>query len=139
MTPNDEFRERILATLEEAGEENIPTLMNTLAGSPDATWNVRVVQGILSDLLHDGLVTLAAQAAYGQRLTDLQLDAAKDEIVHIADWLHYDSARGYWLDGRITGRPYSDSYPNVRLTAAGRRESVRILSERGYEWWRSRS
>jgi hypothetical protein len=134
----DELSERILATLEEAGEENIPTLMNTVVTSADVAPNVDDLQEALRELLQKRLARLATSAAPGQRLKELQQDVEENEIARLSDWLQYDTALRSWVDRRTSGPPYSDSYPYVKLTQAGRAASTRILSAKGYEWWRPR-
>lgn len=138
MIGGAEMAERLLATLEEAGNERANPLLNTIinpTGNPD---EVLLFQQTLKDLLTENLVVIRMTSIpHGrQALTD---EDAMAQIAILANHYNFDPTEGIWSDTRYGGPPYYQiPEPEVVLTKSGREKSVQLLQERGYEWWRQR-
>jgi Skp family chaperone for outer membrane proteins len=125
-----EFERRMLAELEEAGEENFPTLVNTVTMPQDATHALDAMRRALQGLLAAGQVEVAtARSSEGTWLPLSAQDAAQ-EIAAISFEMCFDTVSNRW---RCTKRR---SALQVLLTAVGREKSESLLSELGYRWWR---
>jgi hypothetical protein len=130
-----ELEQRILAVLDDAGEEDVPTLLNTvLLGAVGAgTLNSYLVA--LRILVTQNLIRLANSRENNGRLSELSIEESLQEIDNQAVVLKYDPAEGSWQDSSRTGPPYPPSNPNVVRTQLGKQRSREILTERGYQWW----
>lgn len=136
--PIDELAQRVLATLEEAGEENIPTLMNAVLDVSGGEADILALKKALHGLLDEGFVSWATAPVPGERLKGLENQDLNSEVYNISNWLQYDATRAVWIDSRVSGPPFLDNYPYILLTQLGRLKSWEILASRGYQWWRPR-
>lgn len=130
-----ELSMRVLATLEEAGEETISTLINTVFEPAGSEAEIADLKLALDSLVQQGLTQLSTARA-GQRLEELPRQASIDEIAKISTRLSFDGSSKTWRDPQHSGPPFADDEQYVVLTRAGRMKSVEILTARGYQWWR---
>jgi hypothetical protein len=131
-----EIDQRILAELEEAGEESVLTLAVTVLdgkGTPDELDNFK---RSLTSLARQGLVRLSVGLGRDGRLEPMSIEASISEIDGISSFLMFDANRGLWQDKRRLGPPFGPNYPYVVYANTGRDVAVNILNSRGYQWWR---
>jgi hypothetical protein len=135
MIAVDELELRILAELEEAGEGDVPTIMNVVflpVPDPNA---LQYYMDALRNLINRNLVRLSTSLGADHRLADLSISDSLREIEVQAGKLKFDEVERYWVDTSITGPPYGLRYPYVVITESGKAKSHQILTERGYQWW----
>lgn len=124
-----EYEKRILSELEEAGEENFPTLLNTII-SPTGKANERIeFQTALTNLLQNGFIKIALERDANKRLKDMSDDDSLALLTQITEHLVFKTQSGRWTGG---ARPW----PEVVYTERGKIEGRKILQEYGYQWWR---
>jgi hypothetical protein len=131
MLESQELEQRILTELEEAGEENIPTLINTIlmpAGDPEEAASMGQA---LAALVNEDLVRVAIDRDKSRRWRKLSKSESLAIIAQIQDHLKFKSSGMHWTGGE---RPW----PNIVSTAAGKTRGREILDERGYQWWRQK-
>lgn len=136
MVSLTEFAQRILAELEEVGENNVFSLLNTIIepkGNQDETAGM---QEALKSLLMANLVQMRLETHSGPIGLPLMPAEAMVECSDMSHWFTFDGASGYWTLGH--GDLRDTAYPQIVLTAAGRAAAVQLLSRRGYQWWRQR-
>jgi hypothetical protein len=130
-----EMKLRILATLEEAGNENAISLLNTVIAPTGVTAEPERYERALVELVEEKLVYIDMTNERWPRDWRPH-DVSQKAIENLATHYVYDIATRFWRDSRIQWKPgLKVSEPEVVLTDAGRVESVRILEARGYEWW----
>ncbi|MBS0269998.1 MAG: hypothetical protein JSS54_13610 [Proteobacteria bacterium] len=124
-----EYEKRILSELEEAGEENLPTLLNTII-TPTGNPNERnEFQAALTNLLQKGFIKIALERDANKRLKDMSDHDSFALLARITEHLVFKTQSGRWTGG---ARPW----PEVVYTEVGKLEGRRILQEYGYQWWR---
>jgi hypothetical protein len=129
MISSDEMQQRILAELEEAGEDYLIALLNSMndakQGRPE---EVEEFRKAIEQLIDKGLVLMAPDNEPGQRL--VKVDAAQSHamLTERLRPLYFREEDLHW-----TADPGARSY--VVLTPAGRIASEKVLGERGYQWW----
>jgi hypothetical protein len=128
MTDARELSQRLLAELFEAGEDGVPTLLNTIdaqVGSNEKICNFAIA---LEDLVIADLVLL-----FVARIPEVgPVALSKQESLLLARNLPahvvFDTSRGMW---KLTGAVH----PQIIVTDRGMLLSEEILAERGYRWW----
>ncbi|MBS0233748.1 MAG: hypothetical protein JSR99_09700 [Proteobacteria bacterium] len=124
-----EYEKRILSELEEAGEENFPTLLNTIM-TPTGNANERnEFQAALTNLLQNGFIKIALERDANKRLKDMSDDDSLALLTQITEHLVFKTQSACWTGG---ARPW----PEVVYTEMGKVEGRKILQEYGYRWWR---
>ncbi|MEQ1613897.1 MAG: hypothetical protein ABL904_14215 [Hyphomicrobiaceae bacterium] len=135
----DEVMQRILAELEEAGEENPAAMLNTILDPNGDQQQLIAFQSALRRLVESGLAAMSVDRDQSRRLTDATVSVSLTEIDALPTWLRFDLQKKYWADNRVKGPPFRQMYPQIVLTEAGRSASVGILTQRGYQWWRQQT
>jgi hypothetical protein len=135
MVELNELEVRVLAVLEEAGEENVPSLLNTVLLGSNNGKSLRVYLDALRSLVRKDFVRLSISRGADRRLADLSPEDSLDQIEDQTAKLKFDETELYWKDTSRVGPPYGPSYPYVVLTKSGKEKSREILTERGYQWW----
>jgi len=136
MSALSELEMRILSELEEAGQEDVFTLMVTVMNPSGEASEVEQMCEALSNLVRAGLVRMSVDRDVGLALRELPQDESLLTIAELAPNLRFQAEGGYWTDIRRTGRPFEDTFPYVLGTETGIARAFEILTERGYQWWR---
>ncbi len=134
MTLLNEYAQRILSELEEAGQENVFAMLNTIIEPGGAEAEVEGFKELLSLLMDRGLITLG-MSAFGRRTSkELEPRESPNLNAELQRWFRFDNRRNIWTlkDGILP----STSIPEIYLTPEGRQMSEAILVARGYQWWR---
>lgn len=128
MLDEFELQERLLAELEEAGEENIPTLANTVFADECANSDEKRIQmkNALASLINADLVRVAFDDGSGRALIELSKERSYETIMQFHMVLRSDD--GTWTGGL---RPW----PEIVTTEIGKMQAQGILKARGYRWW----
>lgn len=124
-----EYEKRILSELEEAGQENFPTLLNTIISPTGAANERNDFQSALTNLLQAGFIKIALERDANKRLKEISDDEALALLTQITEHLVFKAQLGRWTGGP---RPW----PEVVYTEMGKIEGRKILHELGYQWWR---
>jgi hypothetical protein len=132
-----EFERRILSELEEAGEEPVTGMLNTVIEGTGWQGEVSMYQKALRNLVEADLVRMTiAQPVGRSEITSKQV--SMDQIDTISSYLKFDDIAKLWRDSRCVGPPYTTPSPQIACTAKGKEEAFKILDDRGYQWWRPR-
>lgn len=131
-----ELELRILSEIEEVGFEDIPTLMNTILNAAGGADEIESMQSAIANLMNAGLVEIQMHSLPGG-VVKLTREQALSEVALLTSNLSFVVAEEIWTDIRMTGPPYfAIPVPEVAYTQAGLEVAVKILTERGYQWWR---
>lgn len=133
---NAEISQRILALLEEFGEENIFSTVNSIIDPKGSTEEVEMFTRALWDLVGNGHVTIAYATFAPRVVTDLEKSDAIDLLSGLPRWFRFDAIDRHWTLAK--GDLRRERIPEICLTDAGRAKAVEILNERGVEWWRAK-
>lgn len=134
-----EMKERILASLEEAGAETVNSLLNTVITPEGVAAEPELFERALVELVDEKLVYLDLTNTRWPRDWRPN-DDARMAIENLATHYVYDIASRYWQDSRYVWTPGARvSEPEVVLTDAGKEASISLLQARGYEWWTAAS
>jgi hypothetical protein len=136
MAPLSELEMRILSELEEAGEENISAMMNTVIQPRGEASELLEMQRALMSLVQADLVRMSMDRDASGRLRDLSQSASRDVIADLTSGLRFNRERMLWTDTRHSGPPYGDPFPYIVNTESGKEKGFQILDQRGYQWWR---
>jgi hypothetical protein len=137
MNMLSELQQRILAELEEAGEDDVPTLMNAVMSVTGAPSDIGEFKAALVKLCDREFICMSnKQSKPLGKLACLSLEKTKAEVAKISAFLIFDDARHRWIDGRRVAPPYLTPFPMVVLTENGLNIARQLLDERGYQWWR---
>ena len=131
MIDIEEIAARTLSELEEAGEENIPTILNTIFAPTGEAWEKDGLIEAVNVLITQGLARMAFERDESGRLVDASREESIDILDGISKTLSFDVERSLWTDQDIL----SEDYPDLVVTDAGWEKSRKILEERGYQWW----
>ena len=138
MSRLSELEMRILSELEEAGEENVAAMINTVMQPVGDAAELTEMQRALENLVRADLVRMSMDRDSTGRLRDLSAHESLNVIADLTSGLRFSSERVYWTDTRHSGPPYGDPFPYVVNTEAGKKKGFEILDERGYQWWRAK-
>ena len=133
-----ETAERILSELEEAGEEDVVTMINTITTRKGTSDEVNNLTSALHELIKADLIRMSLERGDDLRLTELSVEESIRSAAKISDLLSFDPESNYWKDTRRTGPPYKSSYPYIINTKKGEDLGFKILDRRGYQWWRDK-
>ena len=130
MQPS-EIEMRILSELEEAGEENVCAMANTIFPPTGESSEIEQLQAALVSLVSADLVRM------GERVRNVGVrPLSKDESLAIVGAMPagmiFDDKEGLWWWTQSV-------WPEITDTEAGKSKAREILSERGYQWWRPKS
>ena len=124
-----EIEDRLLVELEWAGEENFPTLLNSIFEPIGVEEEVEKVRDALSSMLIKRLIAIAVERNQTNGLVEVPTPKSIELIKNFDQHLIFKSDGGHWTGG---ARPW----PTVVLTSLGRAEGREVLARRGYRWWR---
>jgi hypothetical protein len=120
------LQRRILATLEEAGEENFTSLTNTVATPHGAVEEIHAMRDALGGLMNAGFVRIAVSRDIASlRLVPLPSDDAASLLRNVTDFVAWSTGCGYW-------EWKSDPIAEIVLTNPGRSMAEKVLSEDGW-------
>jgi hypothetical protein len=139
MSTLSELEMRILSELEEAGEEDVLTLIATVMKPAGAASEVAQVCEALGRLVRAGFVRMSVERDSALQLVTLDEDQSLTVISGLPANLHFEAEGGFWINIRRTGGPYQDTFPYVVGTDIGITRALEILKERGYQWWRQKA
>jgi vacuolar-type H+-ATPase subunit E/Vma4 len=129
MIALSEMQLRVLSELEEAGQENLPTIANTIDYSTVDSDLRSLLDAALVALVRADLVRIAIVSDSLESLDTRSADESIKHLAHLESHLIFSEDLGRWTGG---SRPW----PEVVATASGREKASEILSDRGYRWWR---
>lgn len=136
MTILSELEMRIVSELEEAGEEDVLTLLLTVMEPVGEASEVEQMCVALENLVRSGFVRLSVDRDSTRRLRALPQGQSLAVITELPANLRFQTERRHWTDIRHTGPPYGSPFPYVVGTQSGIAKALEILTERGYQWWR---
>lgn len=130
MTELSELASRILAHLEEAHAENVPSTINTVEPVSGNVEEISLAQSALLQLTNLDFVRIAYEDARTGKFVPVSKDQSIIEIGTIKDRLRFSDAERIWRWDR--------NFPMMEILAmpTGLAKSREILKARGYEWWR---
>ena len=129
-----EISQRLLAELEEAGEDSLPGLMNTVLKPDELAISFSEFSAAGNNLIQTGLARMFIGRAKGvgplmeSEIHSLKLfeDTMTELIIDPVDKQWTYPGKPPWLMG---------TYPWIVLTDAGFVSARAILARRGYRWW----
>ena len=131
-----ELEMRVLAMLEEAGEESVVITLNTVIDPSGDQVELAEFQATLTKLVDKKLIEVEL-ASIPMGRVPLTTDKSHVEVAQLTQHCRFRPNEGHWTDTRESGPPYYQTpLPNLLLTEPGRSLSVEILESRGYQWWR---
>jgi hypothetical protein len=133
-----EIAQRILAFLEEAGQEEVRLTMLSIYVTDKSPDNIRGFVASLKDLAQLGYIRMAKDYDASRRLIKLSVADSIDAVAAISTYMQFSTENEYWFDSRVTGPPYSTMLPYIMLTDEGYRKAAEIMTARGWEWWNPR-
>jgi hypothetical protein len=131
-----ELEMRVLSELEEAGGEEVPTLLNTVYVPTGDDHELQQLQDTLKSLLGARLIDIDILSHPIGRVT-LPIGSALPLIDGLAQHLFYTGEGYIWTFDR-TYDPQRHKIPRAEVvtTDLGEKIAFKILDERGYQWWR---
>lgn len=138
MSTLSELEMRILSELEEAGQEDVFTLMVTVMEPVGDASEVEQMCAALESLVSADFVRMSTEHDTVLALRELPKDESLVVIAQLPPNLRFQADGSYWTDIRRTGRPFEDTFPYVLGTETGVAKALEILTERGYQWWRQK-
>jgi hypothetical protein len=120
---------RIAAELEEAGQENIAAMINTIIAPTGDAGEIAMMRDALDHMVRGGLVTMALDPGPGKKLVRLGVDDTLAVVARIEPLLRFRESDRHWTFA-------TNEHPNIIATEACRNKGFEILDERGYQWWR---
>ena len=136
MPELSELEMRILSELEEAGEENVAAMINTIMQPVGDSAELTDMQRALANLVRDNFIRMSMDRDFAGRLRDLSADESLHVIADLASGLRFNGQKMYWTDTRHAGPPFGDPFPYIVNTESGKDKGSEILDKRGYQWWR---
>ena len=124
---------RIMAELQEAGEENIAALLNTVLDPNGEVTELKVLLQALNDLIQNDAIRIAlpqkpTEQTVPQRTMPLSKEDSISTVRRLNTYMHYSVDKNRWTFSQ-------DAHPEVVLTKTGFTAAEKILEERGYQWW----
>lgn len=135
MTNLGEFGQRVISELEELRVENVIAMLNTILTPMGKESEVEQLQSALRELMQLGLVEMGTEQFHPHDEGVLQNEEGLALIDGLKDVFRYDLEEKLWT--LRNGDMLKERYPIILATAEGVEEGFRILSERGYQWWRT--
>ena len=132
-----ELEQRILSELEEAGAEEICTLLNTVFQPAGTEQEAIEFTSALTSLVRSDMAVMAT-FSQGVKWSDAPKSTSIEMIDGLIAQLRFDPVANLWRDARDPGPPKRVYLPMVACTAAGRKCAFEILDQRGYQWWRNK-
>lgn len=132
MTDLGEIAARVLSELEEAHEEDVATLINTVMTVSGEQKEVEALTAALLQLAQSDFVRIADEET-GKKSERQSHDLSITIIKTFAKGLVFDNREDIWS--------WDDARPQpcVMTTETGLEQARRILDERGHQWWLQRT
>jgi hypothetical protein len=131
-----ELEMRILAELEEAGEENAAALLNTIIRPTGDDSEISDLQRALQRLITGDLVRIATDVDASGRLVDLSQRQSLEVANILRSKLAFDSTRKLWTSAQKSDRSNGRSLPQVVNTLLGKERGRELINLRGWEWYK---
>lgn len=128
-----ELELRLLSELEEAGAEDMLTLLNTVFRMPTYLDDRADVVRAIKNLIATGAVVMASERDSNKRWRRLDTPDAYAAVQRFDDALVFDDQHGLWQ--LKLGTPRSVN-ANAITTELGLKAGREVLTQRGYGWWR---
>jgi len=136
MLTLSELELRILSELEEAGAEDVVTMLITVMEPVGDVTEVHDLQRALTTLVQADLVRMSMDRNSSGKLRSLSEEESLEVIADLRSGLRFDRDKKYWKDTRQSGPPFGSPFPYIIATPPGKDRAFNILDERGYQWWR---
>lgn len=128
MIAIEEVERRILSELQEAGEENIAAMLNTIVEPAENARQVEQLQQALENLVRADLARMSFRRDV-TRLVPLSRDESLSVLGDLQSYLRYRPSDRHWTWSE-------DQRPEIVATPDGLRKADEILQQYGYQWWR---
>lgn len=124
-----EIMQRILAELEEAGEENLSSMLNTIVKPSGERSELVTYAAALAQLVEQGLVRVEFES--DENSSAPRQGGETDIIQNLNHHLRFSGDDGEWalID--------AERAPVIIGTDVGLTQAEAILDDRGYQWWRN--
>jgi hypothetical protein len=129
-----EMEQRVLAELEECGEQNIFAMLNTIIDPTGDAPEVTLLQQALQGLVERDYVTMGLEGFAPRNPEELGKAASLELLSCLGSWFRFDAADPHWTLSK--GDIKKERIPAIYSTDAGHQKAVEILTQRGYQWWR---
>jgi hypothetical protein len=137
MIQVSELDARMLAELEEAQEQTITSLLNTVIQPIGAPAEVSAYREASLSLIKRGLVRIAVLYDKNRRLVDEDMERSVELLNLFVSEFIFDRKQNLWVMSGQSTLPRTDSFPHLVLTEAGLSQAIELLQQRGYRWWLS--
>lgn len=128
MIAIEEMRQRLLSELEDAGEQNLLPLLNTVMDPSCYDQALDPFRVSLERLIKEGLLLFAVRRELGKKIELVSLDESLAMLAGSFNTFRYNEDELQW-----EGEYDDDQY--VLLTDVGKELGFKILDKRGYQWW----
>jgi hypothetical protein len=135
MLEVSELSLRLLAELEEAQQQTITSLLNTVITPTGNSVELTLYREACLGLISGGHVRVAVAFDENRRLKDESLAESVDLLNFYTSHFIFDGNQGLWLISDKAVLPRTASFPNLVLTEVGLSQAIAVLEERGYRWW----
>jgi hypothetical protein len=136
MSDLTEMQQRIVAELEEAWEQNVFSMLNTIIDPTGDAREVSSFQQALQGLIERDHVIMGLEGVARRSQEELGKSASLELISNLGDWFRFDTADSHWTLSKGDFR--KERIPMIYLSSAGQQKAVAILTQRGYQWWRQK-
>lgn len=119
---------RVLSVLQEAGEENIAALVNTVLRPDGSPTELYEIGSALVSLIKASLVCMALHRNPARTWQELSNDESVSIARRLNEFLTFRAEDKRWTWS-------TSSKPHVLSTEKGGALSDEVLSEYGYRWW----
>jgi hypothetical protein len=140
VTALSELEQRILSELEEAWEEEVTTIANTVFPPSGTPTEIDEMAEALASLVNADLVRISIDYDYTRKLRPLSKEQSLEVINTLASEFEFDRDGEHWAwkKFKLPLKAYQVQIPEILPTQAGLVKAREILEERGYQWWRSK-
>lgn len=121
-----EIQRLVLTILEEAKNENIATLINTVSKNSGRQSEIQEMKPALTDLLEWGLISIVSYSKDAQQWSPLNEADSVSFLLSIDTYLTWSDEKRAWV---IQGE---DNLLEIALTEVGVKEADQILKKEGY-------
>ncbi len=124
-----EIADRILSELEEAGHEELVTLVNTVSARTGEDNERATFLDAIIHLVELGEIVIARESQ-GRPIKEISPQRSIDEARQATTAMVFDRSEGYWTDLAKSFDVYAVALPG------GLERARSLLHDRGYQWWR---
>ena len=127
-----ELGERILAVLDELGEDNVFALLNTIGSRTENKQELAAFKAAVLWLVQQSMVGLFMYKL-ASRARVLDSEETSNLIYGLVDWFKFDPKENLWTVAE--GDLRTSELPSLSITDQGLEASGVLLNKRGYNWW----